>query len=404
MARRNAKAASSRMTKNAKTKEDVRLAIEAYVKNVKEVFTVQRNKLGEELDKLGALGLLIKTTATLGALGLVGVTPELMLSALRTALQAGGFVLAAIAAFGLPITLSVAAGVVIGLQVVNIIEQWKGMNWAAVKTLLVTLAVKALLAAGLVALALATGLAAPIAITLGAILYLTLSTVEFVGGKHPAEATAQKMCEAGGMEWDATKGLCKVKAGAPTYTGPEPGRDLPPGGLSDADRERGQRILEEAERRRRQQEADAVIEAARTAEVQRQVEITRQVTLTATQVAQEAAAERVLSTAGYGLRPGVPVPAIAEMPLTVQQQYLRALFPQNFATGFDSIVAGPKMFMAGEGAEPERVTITPMSKERMVKRGAGGGNTFNVNIGSVDSSQRVDELQRVQARLIRLYS
>ena len=66
------------------------------------------------------------------------------------------------------------------------------------------------------------------------------------------------------------------------------------------------------------------------------------------------------------------------------------------ANGFDGVVNRPRLFLAGEGGEPERVKITPMSK-----MGAGeSGATYNITVqGDVfDSEKLVDKIALTNER------
>lgn len=66
------------------------------------------------------------------------------------------------------------------------------------------------------------------------------------------------------------------------------------------------------------------------------------------------------------------------------------------ANGFDGVVNGPRLFMAGEGGEPERVKITPLSK---MGSGNDGGNTYITVQGDVfDSEKLVDKVALTNER------
>jgi TP901 family phage tail tape measure protein len=66
------------------------------------------------------------------------------------------------------------------------------------------------------------------------------------------------------------------------------------------------------------------------------------------------------------------------------------------ANGFDGVVTGPRLFLAGEGGEPERVKITPMSK---MGQGESGGNTYITVQGDVfDSEKLVDKIALTNER------
>jgi hypothetical protein len=90
------------------------------------------------------------------------------------------------------------------------------------------------------------------------------------------------------------------------------------------------------------------------------------------------------TTAGTAsaLQPGAP--DLANMPITLA------------ANGFDGVVNRPRLFMAGEGGEPERVKITPLSK--MGSEG-GGGNTYITVQGDVfDTEKLVDKIALTNER------
>lgn len=66
------------------------------------------------------------------------------------------------------------------------------------------------------------------------------------------------------------------------------------------------------------------------------------------------------------------------------------------AKGFDGVVTGPRLFMAGEGGEPERVKITPMSKMGAEE---GKGNVTIIVQGDVfDSEKLVDKIALTNER------
>lgn len=69
------------------------------------------------------------------------------------------------------------------------------------------------------------------------------------------------------------------------------------------------------------------------------------------------------------------------------------------ARGFSGIVDRPTMFLAGEKFRPESVDISPLGGGRR-----GGEVVVNLSIGSVDSGERVRELETVLARQLRLYA
>lgn len=66
------------------------------------------------------------------------------------------------------------------------------------------------------------------------------------------------------------------------------------------------------------------------------------------------------------------------------------------ANGFDGVVNSPRMFLAGEGGEPERVKITPLSK--MGRDGDGGGMTIIVQGDVFNSEKLVDKIALTNER------
>lgn len=69
--------------------------------------------------------------------------------------------------------------------------------------------------------------------------------------------------------------------------------------------------------------------------------------------------------------------------------------PTLAANGFDGVVSSPRMFIAGEGGESERVKITPLSK----MSNEGGGNTYITVQGDVfDSEKLVDKIALTNER------
>lgn len=73
-----------------------------------------------------------------------------------------------------------------------------------------------------------------------------------------------------------------------------------------------------------------------------------------------------------------------------------SLKPTKAANGFDGMVTGPRLFLAGEGGEPERVKITPLSK----MGSKDGGDTYNITVqGDVfDSEKLVDKVALTNER------
>lgn len=83
--------------------------------------------------------------------------------------------------------------------------------------------------------------------------------------------------------------------------------------------------------------------------------------------------------------PNLPgAPDLANMPMTLA------------ANGFDGIVNRPRLFLAGEGGEPERVKITPMSK--MGAEGGSGVTNIYVQGDVFDSEKLVDKVALTNER------
>jgi hypothetical protein len=68
---------------------------------------------------------------------------------------------------------------------------------------------------------------------------------------------------------------------------------------------------------------------------------------------------------------------------------LKALKIPQFAKGFEGVVTGPSLFVAGE-AGPEAVSVRPLGRGG----GGGGGNTFHFNFYSNNPQQCYDYLTR----------
>lgn len=379
-------------------REGVEKAITEMVTGVKNIVTTKMTELGKSLDELGLVGFVIKASAVLGVLNMGGITASLILDAVRTGITALGFVLALTSVIGAAFTIAIGMGVVLGVIMANYLDDViKGQ--VPVERIIGDVE-RIMIIAGLTLAAAGAVAGAPIAIALG--LGVLLGIVAFKLGKSVDVWDIGEKVKT--WIWNALKSVpifgglwqfyedaltltigfgVNLIGGTPSVGGggagpairPGPGEWTPP--------------------------ITGPVEPPRQVNPFRPPPEPQSAKATLGDI--YAAYERITgATISYDYARDLLGQGFSYAQVAGQNVFTGEVRPVYGAHGWDGIVTGPRVFVAGEGARPERVTIAPLG-EPMPRGAAAGAPTFITNVGTVDSTVRIDELQRAQARLIRLY-